>query len=280
MKICFIQELIDKIRNKSSFDMILLDKWVGYQKLSDIKTLVLGSSHLQNGFYATEGEYNFAISSQDLYYGYNLYKILNRPTIKNIVISFSVFTPGLSIIKTKQADFCLPYKTIMNIEYQNKEDAEIKNLFKLEKKHQKKLEKYQAKLSLKKDYRGNLAWYPHKKFFNTEAKERALKHYKNNQRENSQMNYCEKLISDARKNNQNIYFILPPATIGYREALPNKDELFKSLFELVEKYNNAKVLNYYDTDLFNADTDFTNEDHLNKQGAIKLSELIRKEIYK
>ena len=278
MKIRLIQKLIDKIRKKSSFDMILMDKWVGYQNQNDIKTLVLGSSHLQNGFYAIEGEYNFAISSQDLYYGYNLYKVLNRPTIKNIIVSFSVFTPGLSIIKTKQADFCLPYKTIMNIEYQNKEDAETKNLFKLQKSVKKELEKYQQKLSLKKDYRGNLAWYPHKKFFLEKAQERALKHYKNNLRENSQMNYCENLISDAQKNNQNVYFILSPTTVGYRKALPAKEEVFKSIISLAKKYDNAKILDYFDSDLFDENTDFTNEDHLNKQGAIKLSELIRKEI--
>ncbi len=278
MKIRIIQKLIDKIRKKPTFDSALADKWVGFKKLDDIETLVLGSSHLQNGYVAKEKEFNFAISSQDLYYGYNIYKLVNNPTLKNIVISFSVFTPGLSIIKTSQADFCLPYKTLMGIEYQYIEDAKNKNLFKLEKSTKKDLEKYQKKLTLPKEYRGNMTWYPHKKFLDTEAKERALKHYKNNQRENSQMQYCVNLLEETRKNNQKVYFVLPPATIGYREALASKEELFKDLFDLVKQYDNAKILNYYDTDLFDENTDFTNEDHLNKQGALKLSNLIRKDM--
>jgi hypothetical protein len=54
------------------------------------------------------------------------------------------------------------------------------------------------------------------------------------------MNYCESLISDAQKNNQNVYFILPPTTIGYRKALPAKEEVFKSIISLAKKYDNAK----------------------------------------
>ena len=68
MKIEFIQKIIDKIRRKPNFTQILLQKFEGFKKLKDVKTLILGSSHLQNNYIAVEGEYNFAISSQDLYY--------------------------------------------------------------------------------------------------------------------------------------------------------------------------------------------------------------------
>lgn len=278
MKIKFIQKIIDKIRHKPNFTLILLQKFEGFKKLKDVKTLILGSSHLQNNYIATEGEYNFAISSQDLYYGYNLYKKLNNSSLKNIVIAFSVFTPGLSIIRTQCANFCVPYKMLLGIDYQDFNVAEEKLLYKSEDTIKKEIEMYLNKDIVPKQYRGNLLWYPHKKFNAQKARERALKHYKNNQRENNQMEWCVKLLNDCSANNQKVYFILPPVTKSYRDALPKKDIVFKDLYNLVKNYNNAKILNYYDTDYFDEKTDFTNEDHLNKKGAQKLSTLIRKNI--
>ena len=38
------------------------------KKISNIKTLVLGSSHIEVSFIAESNEYNLALSSQDLYY--------------------------------------------------------------------------------------------------------------------------------------------------------------------------------------------------------------------
>ena len=278
MKIEFIQKIIDKIRRKPNFTLILLQKFEGFKKLNDVKTLILGSSHLQNNYIAVEGEYNFAISSQDLYYGYNLYKKLNNPSLKNIVIAFSVFTPGLSIIKTQCADFCIPYKVLFDIDYQDFDVAEEKQLFKLEDNIKKEIEMYLSKDVVSKQYRGNLVWYPHKKFNAQKARERALKHYKNNQRENNQMNFCVNLLNDTCANGQKIYFVLPPVTKSYREALPEKDIVFKDLYNLVKDYDHAKILDYYDTDYFDERADFTNEDHLNKKGAQKLSTLIRRDI--
>ena len=278
MKIEFIQKIIDKIRRKPNFTLILLQKFEGFKKLNDVRTLILGSSHLQNNYIAVEGEYNFAISSQDLYYGYNLYKKLNNPSLKNIVIAFSVFTPGLSIIKTQCADLCIPYKVLFDIDYQDFDVAEEKQLFKLEDNIKKEIEMYLSKDVVSKQYRGNLVWYPHKKFNAQKARERALKHYKNNQRENNQMNFCVDLLKDARANGQKIYFVLPPVTKSYRDALPEKDIVFKYLYNLVKAYDHAKILDYYDTDYFDERADFTNEDHLNKKGAQKLSVLIRGEL--
>lgn len=278
MKIEFIQKIIDKIRRKPNFNQMLYSKLEGLKNFDEIKTLILGSSHLQNGYIAEEGEYNFAISSQDLYYGYNLYKKLNNPSLKNIVIAFSVFTPGLSIIKTQCADFCVPYKVLLGIDYQNQEDAKNKKLYEIEDFVKKEAEGFIKSVSLPKNYRGNHIWYPHKKFNAQKARERALKHYKNNQRENNQMNFCVNLLNDTCANGQKIYFVLPPVTKSYRDALPKKDIVFKDLYNLVKAYDHAKILDYYDTDHFDERADFTNEDHLNKKGAIKLSALIRRDI--
>lgn len=278
MKIKFLQEIWDKIRNKPTFTKLLVYKYFGYQQnAKNAHTLILGSSHLANGYYPQEEEYNFALPSQDLYYAYNLYKKLNQKSLKNIIIAFSVFTPGLSIIKTKCADFCVPYKVLMNIEYQDVEEAKNKNLSSLEKDIEKEIELYKDNLKISNDYYGNLLRFPSAKFNSEKAQKRALGHYKNNQREISQVEFCAKIIEEAKQNNQKVYFVLPPCTKDYREALPETKKVFEVLYELVEKYENAKILNYYDKDLFDK-SEYSNEDHLNKKGAIKLANFIREDI--
>lgn len=278
MKINFVQKLIDKIRNKPDFTNLLADKVYAIKSVENIKTLILGSSHLANGYIANEDEFNFALPSQDLYYAYNIYKKLNQKNIRNIVIAFSVFTPGLSIIRTQCAEFAVNYKLLLDIDYQDKNYATSQGLFDKENEYKKRIEKYNLNIKIPNNYRGNLVWYPKSKFNAKKAQERALKHLKNNQRENSQMNYCLKLLNLAKENNQKVFFILPPATLAYRKALPKKEIIFKDLYELIKGFDNAAILNYYDTDLFDEKKDFSNEDHLNKKGATKLSDLIRGKI--
>ena len=278
MKIKILQEIWDKIRNKPTFTKLLVYKYFGYQQnAQNVHTLILGSSHLANGFYSQEGEYNFALPSQDLYYAYNLYKKLNQKNLKNIIIAFSVFTPGLSIIKTKCADFCVSYKVLMDIEYQDVEEAQSKNLPELEKSIKKEVDLYKKSLKIPANYFGNLLRFPSAKFNSKKAQKRALGHYKNNQRELNQMEFCEKIVQEAGANAQKVYFVLPPCTKSYREALPATEKVFEVLFKLVEQNENAKVLNYYDKDLFDK-SEYSNEDHLNKKGAIKLANFIRKDI--
>lgn len=278
MKIKFLQKIWDKIRNKPTFTKLLVYKYFGYlQNAQNVHTLILGSSHLANGYYPKEGEYNFALPSQDLYYAYNLYKKLNQKSLKNIIIAFSVFTPGLSIIKTKCANFCVPYKMLMGIDYQDIEEAENKNLSNLEKTIEKEINQYIKSLKIPKDYYGNLLHFPKAKFNSKKAQKRALGHYKNNLREVSQIEFCTKIMEEAGVNNQKVYFVLPPCTKEYRKALPKTKKVFKVLYDLVDQNENATILNYYDKDLFNK-SEYSNEDHLNKKGAIKLANLIREEI--
>lgn len=278
MKIKFLQNIIDKIRNKPNFTKLLVYKVKGYGKLREIETLILGSSHLANGYIPIEGEYNFAMPSQDLYYAYNLYKKFNNYDVENLVIAMSVFTPGLSIIKTQCAEFSVPYKVLLGIDYQEEEFAQKKDLYSLEQKCQEEIEKYKKEIRIPYEYYGGLLKFPHKKFDVEKAHERALGHLKNNQRPISQMHYCNKILDMAKQYNQRVFFVIPPVTKAYREVLPNKEFLFKDLYEIVKNYDNAIVLDYYDTGLFNEKKDFTNEDHLNQRGAEKLAKLVREKI--
>ena len=66
-------------------------------------------------------------------------------------------------------------------------------------------------------------------------------------------------------------------TKDYKDALLSSEELFKKLYDITNKYENVKILNYYDSKEF-PDKEFYDGDHVNKIGAEKLTAMIRKSI--
>ncbi|HDM8043623.1 TPA: hypothetical protein P0E04_001750 [Vibrio campbellii] len=57
--------------------------------------------------------------------------------------------------------------------------------------------------------------------------------------------------------------------------MPDKAELFKKIYDI--DHTNYKVLDYYDSIDFN-DDDLGDTDHLNESGAMKITNLILKDI--
>ena len=280
MKIKFIQDIIDLFRHKIPNLAVLVSKKYAYEKLNPktIHTIILGSSHIYNGYLPQKGEFNLAAPSQDAYYTYNMYKHFNTEFVKNVIVSFSVFSTGSDLIKTNFAKFCILYKLLFNIEYQNENDAAQKDLYKYENKYKKEIKRYLKHLKTDlMNYRGETLKYPAAKFDRKKTKETALKHLKNNQRPIDQMEYFKALIKDTQSNNQKLTFVLPPAVKEYRNYLPNKSELFKKLYQAVEGYSHVKILDFYDSELFDMN-DFCDCHHLNKQGAVKFTEQIKKDM--
>lgn len=276
MRINFVQEIIDRLRHKIPSLKTLVKKKYGYMTVnaSSINTLILGSSHLACGFRAGEGEFNFASPSQDLYYAYNLYKKYNTEFVKDIILSFSVFTPGHILIRTKMSKYCILYKLLFDIDYQDKEIAQKQGLYKLEKSYRKEIERYINKEKpVFENYCGNMSEYPEDEFNRKKIKEQALKHYKNNQRKNNQIDFLVKLIDETSINNQNLYIVIPPAEDEYRSYLPESRELFSKLYKVCEGYKNVKILNFYNSKEFKH-SDFCDGHHLKLQGAEKLTQLI------
>lgn len=278
MRLKFIQRIIDLIRNKVPLLDIFADKFIGIERAKNIRTLVIGSSHLASCYRAIDGEYNLAIPSQDLYYSWHLYDKYNNPEIKNIIFSFSVFTPGHEQIKSPFAAHCILYKELFKIPYRSQELADAKKLFKEEKRYIKSIAKYLAKQKLPENFNGTTNIF---KPVKSDCKERrqfyALKHYKYAQKKPSQMEFFFKLLNATKENNQNLYIIIPPATKDYKEVLPDSKFLFEELFESVKNYNHVKIFDYYNTDLFD-DNDFLDGDHLNLQGGEKLTSMFRKDV--
>lgn len=138
MQIQFVQNLIDKLRNKININDNYLLPWLLRKKINlenkKIKTLVLGSSHLAWGYNCNSIDvFNLASANQDLYYTYNLYRIYNSSEIKNILLDYSVFTPCYNLIKTNDYKNAAIFKAVFGIDYIDKTIAKNQKLYEIEK---------------------------------------------------------------------------------------------------------------------------------------------------
>jgi len=278
MQIKIIQKIIDKIKRKRQKNNYIEDlgyKYLSYLVIKDkIDTIILGSSHAQLGYRAKYNEFNWGLSFQDLYSGYELYKKIHNPFIKNVILFYSVFSPGNQTIMSKYANICSVYKIIIGINYQDKKVAREKNLYKLESDYKHQYKKYKKFFKIDENYRGNEVSYI-TCFKPPTAAERSAAHYKNNIRQNHQTDFVLKTYELANSAKAKFLVVIPPVTKAYKESLPNSSKLFYELFELKKK--NIEILNMYDSDIFN-DSDFEDWDHLNFYGAQKLTKQINERL--
>lgn len=270
MAIRFLQNFIDILRLHLSKDII----WEHYKKFKEIETfkdeietLVLGSSHGAYGYKAIDNEYNLSLSSQDLYYSYKLYEKYSTilTNLKNIVLFYSVFSNGFILDKTREKQRVLTYKNIFNIPILH--PALYFKIYNIS------FPFYLGKV------KNRMINYNHGNIENPSfycqcsPELRANSHYKNNLRPNKQNYWIENLINLAKENNINVFIILSPAKSAYKDCLPNSKDLFKDLLNSIEG-KEITLINLYDSDLF-VDDDFGDWDHLNSNGAEKLSNYVR-----
>ncbi len=243
-----------------------------YQK-SD--TLILGSSHMFFGWCG--GGVNLTISSQDLYNSYQLYRFANNKmkNLKNIVISFSVFSPGFDLQKTKLGGDCVAYKQIFGIDYQSLKVSTEKGFLNLEREIDKEVRrKLRAKWLLNAITKNPYPKKNVKKNFQTEdVKKRTEGHLKNNVRKPDQMQYFLKLLDETYQNKQKVFVVVTPVMKIFRDCLPPKEQLFKKATETCAKFPHVEFLDFYDCEEFLPNM-FLDPDHVNKQGAILLTEKI------
>lgn len=280
MKIEFIQNIIDKLRVKVFGLKPMLKKSVGIKSMRNIETLAIGSSHMEWGFIPREREFNLGSPSLDLYYSYSLYKLYASKDVKNIFVTFSVFSPNDILIKSGLAEICTSLKLLHGIDYQDSTIAEQKGLYKLEKSYSKKISKRKSKLNLPDNYRGEADYSCTNVTRNADKfHKRALAHFKINQKKSNQMDYCIKLLEETKENEQKFYFVLPPMHQLYKEVLPNSNIIFERLYKICHEYSHVKILNLYDSKEFE-DSDFMDADHLNYSGATKMSTIMHEAIEK
>lgn len=270
--------LNETFKNDTTYKINEYDALISFRKSLNLKilqnsieTLVVGSSHGYYGYRAEEKyhEFNACEPSQDLYYSYEIYKkFSDAPRLKNIILFFSVFSPGLILELIGECWRCDFYYFFYDIpyrffgEYSAKKIEPLFTPFILKSK----------KLPLDLKYLGN-SDYSYVSPIN--AKTRAEGHMKSNKRRNeNQTWFVEMAIKLAREKNQNLYVVIPPARSDYISHLPPFEEMFDELTAL-EK--DIKILSFLRDSCF-LDSDFIDTDHLNEEGAKKLTMLIREKI--
>jgi hypothetical protein len=251
----------------------LMIKQKGFlNNLNKIETLILGSSHGDYGFnpqYFQKYSYNLASASQDLYYSYSLYeKFYSKiPKLKNIILFYSVFSPGFELEKTSEYQRCILFKDFFDISFKTLRE----NIVSEEKAYKKIYKKIKRKLKIDENYRG---YSQPEIFFEQEftVERKTQVHLRENLRENNQLFYLKKLCESAINNSHEVVIVLSPAREDYKSCLPKSNELFNTLFELTNE-NNIKVFNFYDDENF-INSDFGDFDHLKPFGAVKLTQKI------
>lgn len=99
------------------------------------------------------------------------------------------------------------------------------------------------------------------------AEERAPYHLRENRREPNQLEWFWRFLTCLREEGAAVTVVVPPMREDYRNLLPSKEELFRAL----EEFPDVRIADFYDDASF-AFSDFRDPDHLNGDGARKLSQ--------
>ena len=244
-----------------------------------INTLILGSSHARQSIVEESQILNVGLGSQDLYYSWQLYVKYNMflPKLKNVVVFYSIFSPGNDIQRSPLYERSAVYKILLDIPYKNTILAFEQKLNILEENIITDYlpEAFKNPLSLDVNYTG----------VNTQKNcltEQQIDNFieswlKLNKAETKQNHFLQYILNAAQNNSQNVLIVLSPYRNDVRAKLPNSHDLYSDLLILTSRYNNIEILNAYEDEEFVPD-DFLDSDHLNYQGACKLTAKIREKL--
>lgn len=262
--------------------LIGLKKKIGLERQVDcIETLILGSSHGQYAYVPRRGEYNLCLPSQDLHYSYALYKKYRAKfkKLKNVILFYSVFSPGFDVLKGSESYRGYHYEQIFGIKPNIRGFS--KKMHGLYDSFCKNIEKEASKLKISETYRGRNPDIKGKNVGRlgvTNYVKRAEVHLKGNLRESRQTPYVEKLIQSAQQRQVRVTVVLSPAHVKYRGSLPAAAELFADLFELLKSHPEVKLADFYSQDVLANDDFWWDYDHLNPAGARQFTQLYHQQI--
>lgn len=287
--VCGYEILLRKIPNDYSYKDEMLR-----ERSSQIETLIMGSSHSLRGvnpeWCATEA-FNLAMVSQTLELDYLLFVKYRQdlPQLKKIILPISYFSL-FSDMETgpepwRMKNYAIYYQLnplhgidgfknkfeLLNTDYRlglsRIVDYYVKGINGIS--CDENGWAGRAREIFTADYfekRGSKAANRHTE--NLDAKEVAMRLEKN-------LEYLNALISWSQTHHITVLLFLPPAHTAYRKHL-NPDQLQLTIElseELEETYSNCRYLNLLSDSSF-TDEDFFDADHLNENGAIKLTELL------
>ena len=256
--------------NDKDFLSYVVRKKVGFDRCkSNIETLAFRGSTADFAFHSPsiENSYNMGLTSSDLYNTYQLYKLNSKemPKLKNVILYYSVSIPGYSLIHTRSKYLSTVYKYFFNIPYLYSQLIEKK----YEDKIIGKCEKYRD-VEVLPDYLG----FDKKKFDKgIKAIDRVKTHLRENVREPDQHKWLIKLNNLIIEEGRTLYIVIPFFRSDYKKLLPDESIIFKKLYELDIK--GAEIINFYNSNLF-SDMDMGDPDHMNEEGAKKITLEIKK----
>lgn len=232
-----------------------------------VDTLVIGSSHGDFGFNPAfyPKSFNLCFRSQDLKHSFHLFEKLTgtHSNIKDVVLFYSVFSPGHFMEKSPSEKFISPPMSEvfrLNFDYDDESLQSIANFIKGE------LDEISVEID------GVRGFFPDSaKGFMPESytvEKRASDHLKRNRSTDANV-YLTKLLDLAAKQKQRVCIVIPPVRSDYKRAIGvESKELYRPLFELIGSRSQddaVEVLNCFDDPQF-LDGYFGDYDHLHPNG--------------
>lgn len=252
-----------------------------YQGLLDnanrIDMLFIGDSHAQLGalpFIIGENAYNFAMTANGLYEIYKTLQIATKkcPKLRRIVCFVSFYQCGYSEIRGSGAKWCQILDYIFGIEYDYNLSKErnheltaraLDYMFANDKK-----EEIERLYCQGYDFIGIDTSPIHEK-----DKERAAHHFKIYDNYKSEIPWLQKICDWTKEHHQELYLINSPERSDYKQViaeLSNGTDVLAWIKDIARQ-NNVPFYN------FNADfddNDLADSDHLNFNGAVKMTRKI------
>ena len=249
-------------------------KRVMLQDMKDsLETIVLGSSH---GDYAFDpaclpGSFNLCYRSLDLKHCHYLYRrvIDLCPNLKNIVLFYSVFSPGHVLERSpNEGDIGPLFSALfeLGVEYQADHLNALSEA--LTRQLQDGMAVTLAQEAAKLD--GHAGFFPAYKGAApaSEFGSRLLSHIKLNYEAGADY-YLLKILATANALGHNVHIVIPPVTSMYRKTVGTRSSvIFRELIEVVGLFPwrvPVKVLNGYDDEAYK-DEFFVDSDHLDANG--------------
>jgi hypothetical protein len=249
-------------------------KRVMFEQMRDtLETVVLGSSH---GDYAFDpahlpNSFNLCYRSLDLKHCYALYQrsIQQCPNLKNIVLFYSVFSPGNMLERSPvERDIGPLFSALFELDVEYEAD----HLIHLTRVLTEQLQNGMAATLVEEAAKvgGHAGFLPAYRGAtpSSEFQNRLLSHIKLNYEAGADY-YLLKILALADRLGHRVTIVIPPVTSFYRSTLNTRSSvLYRELIEVMELFpwtSPIKLLNAYDDERYE-DSFFIDTDHLNALG--------------
>lgn len=257
-----------------------------------IEEVILGSSHATLGFIPDEKSFNLSEIAFDLFFSYSVLQYWMdrmfregkaRPALKRVILFYDVFSPRNKLNLGSDCFRLVPYFELYGLDVQPGDRMRQDNAMRLpfddlRRIYRERSASYRPHVDPR--YRG--AFYFDKRAFQTSAPEhvsaRVASHMNLNRGADSETKWVEKAFELCNARNVEFVLVIPPVRKDYREALgADEDHLFSAARGVVVRNPEIRLLSYHSAEAFGAE-DFSDADHLNRRGALKLTRMIHSDL--